>query len=138
MALTDKRILAQKLGIPKTFNWDWLTVSEVQSIISMAGSMAVVQADMIMEKELRVLNLDLKAARRLFCRQLGEGSLMHWVEFEQMNLKTYPHSDTLPPTRPHPFQQSFTHCNKATPPNNATSWPRIYKPPYQGMVVTRE
>ena len=42
----------------KTFNWAWLTVSEVQSIITMAGHGSV-QASMVLEKELRVLHLDL-------------------------------------------------------------------------------
>jgi len=50
-----------------TFNWGWLTGSEVQSIIIKVGSMAV-----IVKKELRVLHLHLKAARRrLAFRQLG-------------------------------------------------------------------
>jgi hypothetical protein len=44
----------------------------------------------MVQEELRVLHLVPKAdRRRLASRKLGEG------------LKAYPHSDTLPPTRPH-------------------------------------
>ena len=52
-----------------------------------------IQVDMVLEKELRVLHLDKTAARRgLPSRQLGGGS------------QSLPHSDTLPPTRPHLLQ----------------------------------
>ena len=44
-------------------NRGWLTVSEVQSIIIMAGSMAV----MLLKKELKVLHLDLQE----MCATLG-------------------------------------------------------------------
>jgi bacteriorhodopsin len=54
----------------KTFKWCWLTVSEVQSIIVMVGSMAA-SSQTVLEKELRVLHLDL---------QVAEGDyVLHWV-----------------------------------------------------------
>jgi hypothetical protein len=42
------------------------------------------QIDMVLEKELRVLQLDLKVVRRrlFFCRQPGGGSVPHWAELE--------------------------------------------------------
>ena len=50
----------------------------------------IFQAGMALEKELRVLHLVSKGiTRRLTSRQLGRVS------------QSYPHSDTLPPTRPH-------------------------------------
>jgi hypothetical protein len=59
--------------IRTTFNWGWLTGSEVQSII-MGGGHGSAQADMIQE-ELRVLQPLLKATRkRLTSKQLGQGS----------------------------------------------------------------
>jgi len=49
--------------IRTTFNWGWLTGSEVQSIIMKAG---------VVQKELRILHFHLKAASRiLVSRQLG-------------------------------------------------------------------
>jgi hypothetical protein len=49
--------------IRTTFNWGWLTGSEVQSIIIQAG---------MAQEELRVLHLHLKAASRILAsRQLG-------------------------------------------------------------------
>jgi hypothetical protein len=54
--------------IKTTFNWGWLTGSEVQFIIIRHGS---IQAGMVQE-ELRVLHLHPKAASgRLTSRQLG-------------------------------------------------------------------
>jgi len=51
--------------IKDEFSWDWLIVSEVQSIIILAGSMvASRQADMMLEEELRVLHLDPNTAGR--------------------------------------------------------------------------
>ena len=74
--------------IKNTFNWGWLTDSEVQTIIIMVGSMAVSRQTLVL-KELRVLHLVPKAnRRRQSSRQLGGGSQAH------------PHSDTLP-KRPH-------------------------------------
>jgi hypothetical protein len=54
-----------------TFNWGWLTGSELQSIITMVGKHGIVQAGIALEKELRVLHLDPTAARKgLSPRQL--------------------------------------------------------------------
>lgn len=51
-------------------------VSEVLSIIVMAGSAADrVQADRVLEKELRVLHPDLKAVRERL-------TLLYWAELE--------------------------------------------------------
>jgi hypothetical protein len=70
------------------FNWDWLTGSEGQSIIIMAGSTA---ASSHGTGGVDSLHFVLKANRRkLSSRQLGGSSL-----------KVLPHSDTLPPKRPH-------------------------------------
>jgi bacteriorhodopsin len=49
--------------IRTTLNWGWLTCSEVQFIVIQAG---------MVQEELRVLHLHLKAARRLASRQLGQ------------------------------------------------------------------
>jgi hypothetical protein len=52
-----------------TFNWDWLTGSEVQFIIIKVGTGSI-QAGMVQE-ELRVLHLHLTAASRILTsRQL--------------------------------------------------------------------
>jgi hypothetical protein len=57
--------------IRTTFNWSWLTDSEVQYSIIKVGTW---QAGMVQE-ELRVLHLYLKAASRILTsRQLGWGS----------------------------------------------------------------
>ena len=58
---------------------------------------------MVLEKELRVLHLDLKASRR---RLSSAGSqeeypISHWAEPEHRSLKAHPYCDTLCPTRPH-------------------------------------
>jgi hypothetical protein len=54
-----------------TFNWGWLTGSEVQSIIINEGTCQHPQTDMVQE-ELRVLHLHLKLASRILAsRQLG-------------------------------------------------------------------
>jgi hypothetical protein len=61
--------------IRTTFNWGWLTGSELQSIIIRAGSrkQGNVQADMLLEKEMRELSI-------LICRQ--QEILLNWVELE--------------------------------------------------------
>ena len=46
-----------------TFNWGWLTGSEVQSILTIGGKHGGLQADTVPE-EPRALHLDPKAARR--------------------------------------------------------------------------
>lgn len=50
----------------------------------------------MLEKELRVLHLDFQAAGDLCYTE-------HSLSLE--DLKTYPHSDTRPPTEPHPLQE---------------------------------
>ena len=55
--------------------------------------------DMVLRKELRVLHLDLQAA---------EGDcLPHKCSMSIGDLKARLHSDTLPPIKPHPFQQGL-------------------------------
>ena len=92
-----RNTMAKATLIRDTFNWAWLTGSEVLSIILIAGHMAACrQMWCLLEKELRVVHLELKAARRLPSRKLGEG------------LQAHPHSDTLPPTRSHSLQQGHS------------------------------
>jgi hypothetical protein len=60
--------------IRKTFNWGWLTGSEVQSPLSSTQEHDSIQAGMV-QAELRVQHLHLKAASgRLASRKLGVGS----------------------------------------------------------------
>jgi hypothetical protein len=83
-------------------------VLEVQSIIIMA--VHSMQADMVLEKELKGLHLDPKAARRL--------SLPYWMKLEPRSLKADP-------------THRLTSSNKATPPNSATSHGQsLLKPPH--------
>jgi hypothetical protein len=57
LLLTTESSLQARATLIRTFNWGWLTGSEVQSIIIKVGSMAASrQADMVLE-ELRVLHL---------------------------------------------------------------------------------
>jgi hypothetical protein len=57
--------------IRTTFNWGWLTGSEVQSIIIMAGVWQHPGRHGMVQEDLRVLRLHLKAARgKLASRQL--------------------------------------------------------------------
>ena len=60
------------------------------------------QAEMVLEKELRVLDFYPKAAiRRL--------TLLHWgLSMTLGALRACLHSDTFPPTRPHLFYQGHT------------------------------
>jgi hypothetical protein len=51
---------------------------------------------MMMEKELRVLHLDLTGTRR------------KWLSHSGWSFKAHPHSDVLPPTRPYLLQQGHT------------------------------
>jgi hypothetical protein len=69
-----------------------------------SGKNSSVQADILLEKELRVLHLDLKAA---------EGDCVpHWHSLNIGDSKLTPR-DTLPPTRPHLL-------NKVAPLNSTT------------------
>ena len=54
------------------------------------------QADMVLEKELRALHLDLRAA---------EGDYDGRSSWSILDIKAHLHSDTLPPTRSHLLQQ---------------------------------
>ena len=75
-----------------------------------------VQADLVLEEEMRVLHLEPHAA---------EGD--HYTRFSLsiQNLKVPLHSDTLPPTRSHQLL-------KAIPPNPPPPGPNIFKPPHMG------
>jgi hypothetical protein len=48
----------------QTFKWGWLTLAEVQSIISV-GKHGIMRADLVLEEELRIVRLTPKADRRL-------------------------------------------------------------------------
>lgn len=58
---------------------------------------------MVLKKELRVLLLDPKVARRrLSSVSSQEGTLFpHWVEFEYRDLKVHSYNDIFLPTRSH-------------------------------------
>ena len=67
------------------------------------------QADMVLQKELRVLCLDPQAA---------EGDCVHTGYILSIgDLKVHPHNDTLPPTKTHllivplPMGQAFKHMS---------------------------
>jgi hypothetical protein len=72
---------------------------------------------MMLEKELRVLHLYLKATKRRLSSSGNQEETLtpRWPEFKHRHLKNHPHSDTLPPTRPHllieplPKGQGFKH-----------------------------
>jgi hypothetical protein len=96
-----------------TFNWGWLTGSEVQSIFIKAGAWWRPGRHGAGGEEGRVLHLHLKAARRkLASRQLGGG------------LKPTPTVTYL-------FPKCHTYSNKATPPNSVASWANTFKSPQQ-------
>jgi hypothetical protein len=79
------------------------------------GKHGNIQADMVKEEELRVLHLVPKTGRRLSPSGNQEEVLIpHWAELEHWKIPlkahthtphthtpTHPHSDSLPPTRPH-------------------------------------
>ena len=73
----------------------------IQFIITMAGSTAAGrQADVVLEKELRVLHLDPQAA---------EGGCVHTeCSLSIEDLKARLHNDILPSTRSHLLQQGHT------------------------------
>jgi hypothetical protein len=58
-----------------------------------------VQAYMVMERELRVLHLDLQAAEE-YCEP--------WPWLEHLRLESPPPSDTLPSSKSHLLQQGHT------------------------------
>ena len=68
-------------SLRKIFNWGRLTGSEVLFIAVMARSMeACMQADMVLEKELRVLHLDQQ-----------EETVSHWAWPEHLRPQSPPH-----------------------------------------------
>jgi len=63
-----------------------------------------VQADKVQEKELRVLHLDPKTMRRSWLPQATSRRFLPpqiEPEHKKETSKAHPHSDVLPPTRPH-------------------------------------
>lgn len=48
----------------EAFNWSWLAVLLVQSIVIVAGERGHTEADMVLEKQLRVLHPPPQAAGR--------------------------------------------------------------------------
>ena len=64
--------MTRQLFYRKTFTWAWLMGSGVQRFASHHDAKhSGVQAGMLLEKELRVLDLDLKATRRRLCTTLS-------------------------------------------------------------------
>lgn len=55
------------------------------------------QADIVLEKDLRGLDLD----------QGHQETVSHWAYLEQIRPQGLPHSDTLPPAGSHIFQQGY-------------------------------
>ena len=90
----------------KTFHWGWLTVWERGLVhCHHGGEHGRTQADMVWEREPRVLHLDCPAAG-------GEG---HGAWLEHLKLQ----STTLPRPMTHFPQQGCTYSNKAILPNAA-------------------
>ena len=87
----------------KSLNWDWLTDSEVSSIIIMtANKHGNMQVCVVLEKELRVLLLILRQQQEAVC--YTECSLTIG------SLKAQAHSDTHPPNGAAPYGPSIqTH-----------------------------
>jgi hypothetical protein len=71
---------------------------------------------MVLEKELRILRLNLKAAE--------DDYIPHWVELEHRR------PQSPPPIVAHFLQQGHTHSNKAVPPSSAT--------PHEPSIQTQE
>jgi len=83
--------------IRTTFNWGWLTCSEVQSI-TMAGSVAAYRLEVL--EELRALHLD---------PQASEDTVFHTgCSLSTGDLKAHPHSEILP-SRQDLLPQGHTH-----------------------------
>lgn len=68
-------------------------------------------------------HLDLQAAEGdCTPREVREEALIPFLaEPEHRSLRAHLQSDTLPPTKPHRFQQDHTYTNKTTHLNSATS-----------------
>ena len=91
--------------IRSTFNWGWLTGSEVQSIIIKAGAWQYPGTAGMAQAELRVLPLVPKMARKRLASRV---------------LKPIP-------TVTHLLQQGHTYCNKSTHSNSAIHKSNEYK-----------
>ena len=81
-----------------------------------------IQADTVLGKELRVLHPSASSSkgsrrRRLSTESQEEAPIPHWAELEHKNLKVHPHSDTLPPTRPHLLRVPLPVPNIFNPPH---------------------
>ena len=81
--------------IKDNINWVWLPGSEVPSIITMVGGMTV----MVLEKELRVLHLHLKAVRRRLASSrkklpLPTPTVTHFLQGHTSHKATSPSSAT--------------------------------------------
>jgi len=71
------------------------------------------QSDMVLEGP-RFLHFDPEEVRKkVFCRQLGRGSILPWAELK--------HRTSPTPTVPYFLQQGHIYSNKLTPPDRATS-----------------
>ena len=83
----------------KTFHWSQLTVSETYLVHYHHGKKhSSIQADVELEKILRVLSLGLQAEE--------EGDCVTLTTFDHKGeVKGHLHSGTLPSTRPHLLQQ---------------------------------
>jgi hypothetical protein len=87
-----------------TFNWGWLTGSEIQSIVIKAGAWQ--NPGRMVQEELRVLYLHLKAASRI---------LASFQAARMRILKPIPTMTCL-------LQQGHTYSSRATPCNSVTPW----------------
>ena len=68
-----------------------IIVSRVKFIIIVAENMAMARQDMVLEKELRALHLDLKANRRLsLAGSLEEALILYWEKLEHRDFKAPP------------------------------------------------
>jgi hypothetical protein len=75
-----------------------------------------VKVDMVLEKELRVLHLDLKLARRRLLQAARRRvSFQPWGKFEHRPSKPSPTVTNSLQQRPHLLQQGHTYSSKATP-----------------------
>ena len=69
------------------------------------------KADMVLEKSQRVLHLHPKAPKRNCL-----------LDSQEEGRKARPHSDTIPPKKPHLLQQGYAYSNKGTPPHSVIPW----------------
>jgi hypothetical protein len=110
VCIAGKDTMTKATLIKENINWGWLTVSEVLVHYHHGRKQGSVQADMVLEKELRVLRLDLQAV---------EGDCVPHccsLSIEERDLKACPQSNTFPPTTPClivpvPLGQAFKHMS---------------------------